>query len=224
MALTIGDNFSYQGAKPLDGRIKYDTIAAMKAMADSTLYEGCIAYCTATDKNYQWKSSNTVDATLGKWRELESGIEYTAGDGIDITANEISTDRMESSEIDDLDIDTPGQPSGMYIDYTGTELAVGKLKLANGTVKTLYQKTVATGTISSGENTINTNITNGSNAYIVDGYLITSAGYALPLNSSVSSSAFAFSRVSTSGASIVITCSIGTVTSGYVTLRYTKTS
>ena len=46
MALTLGDNFSYQGAKPLDGRIKYDTVAAMKAVSDSTLYDGCLAYCT----------------------------------------------------------------------------------------------------------------------------------------------------------------------------------
>lgn len=73
MALTIGDNFSYMGAKPLDARLKYDTIAAMKAMADSTLYEGCLAYCTATGKTYQWKSTNTVDADLGKWREFTSG-------------------------------------------------------------------------------------------------------------------------------------------------------
>ena len=73
MALTIGDNFSYQGAKPLDARLKYDTVAAMSGMADSVLYEGCLAYCTATDKTYQWKSGNTVDATLGKWREFETG-------------------------------------------------------------------------------------------------------------------------------------------------------
>lgn len=73
MALTIGDNFSYMGAKPLDGRLKYDTVASMKAMADSVLYDGCLAYCVATDKTYQWKSTNDVDATLGKWREFESG-------------------------------------------------------------------------------------------------------------------------------------------------------
>jgi len=73
MALTLGDNFSYLGAKPLDGRIQYSTVAAMAAMADSTLYDGCIAYCSATDKNYQWKSGNSVDPTTGKWRELETG-------------------------------------------------------------------------------------------------------------------------------------------------------
>lgn len=73
MALTLGDNFSYQGAKPLDARLTYSTLAAMKAVADATMYEGCLAYCTATGKTYQWKSTNTVDETLGKWREFESG-------------------------------------------------------------------------------------------------------------------------------------------------------
>lgn len=73
MALTLGDNFSYQGAKPLDARLKYADLATMKAVADATMYEGCMAYCEATGRTYQWKSSNTVDATLGKWREY--GVE-----------------------------------------------------------------------------------------------------------------------------------------------------
>lgn len=73
MALTIGDNFSYQGSKPLDSRLTYATIAEMKSKADSTLYDGIMAYCKANEKTYQWKSTNEVDATLGKWREFESG-------------------------------------------------------------------------------------------------------------------------------------------------------
>ena len=73
MALTLGDNFSYQGAKPLDARLVYSTVASMKAVADSTMYDGCLAYCTATDKTYQWKSTNAVDETTGKWREFTSG-------------------------------------------------------------------------------------------------------------------------------------------------------
>lgn len=73
MSLILGDNFSYQGAKPLDGRIKYDTLADMKAVADATMYEGCLCYCVASDKTYQWKSANTVDETTGKWREFSSG-------------------------------------------------------------------------------------------------------------------------------------------------------
>ena len=75
MGLVLGDNFDYKSSKPLDARLKYDTLAAMKAVADATMYEGCMAYCEATGSTYQWKSSNTVDATTGKWREFESGGE-----------------------------------------------------------------------------------------------------------------------------------------------------
>lgn len=85
MALTLGDNFSYQGAKPLDGRLKYDTVANMKAVADATMYDGCLAYCVATDKTYQWKSTNTVDETTGKWREFSSGGGGGTSDYTDLT-------------------------------------------------------------------------------------------------------------------------------------------
>ena len=73
MAIQVADGFSYSGSKPLDARLKYDTVANMKAVADASMYDGCLAYCVATDKTYQWKSTNTVDDTLGKWREFSSG-------------------------------------------------------------------------------------------------------------------------------------------------------
>ena len=73
MSLTIGDNFSYNGAKPLDARLTYSTLAEMANKADSTLYNGILAYCVATDKTYQWKSTNPIDETTGRWREFSSG-------------------------------------------------------------------------------------------------------------------------------------------------------
>lgn len=73
MSLVLGDNFSYQGAKPLDARLKYDALAQMKAMADSVLYDGCLAFCKEDSKTYQWISTNEVDATTGRWREFKSG-------------------------------------------------------------------------------------------------------------------------------------------------------
>lgn len=73
MSLTIGDNFSYNGAKPLDARLTYSTLAEMANKADSTLYNGILAYCVATDKTYQWKSTNPVDPDTGRWREFSSG-------------------------------------------------------------------------------------------------------------------------------------------------------
>lgn len=73
MSLTLGDNFSYQGAKPLDSRIQFATVAAMAAYAEASLYNGCIAYITENKKYYTYDSSNTVDSTTGKWREFETG-------------------------------------------------------------------------------------------------------------------------------------------------------
>lgn len=105
MALTLGDNFSYQGAKPLDARLTYSTVAAMKAVADATMYNGCMAYCTETDKTYQWKSTNTVDETLGKWREFQAGgggTTYEAGDGIDIINDEISTEKSQEGWLQEV--------------------------------------------------------------------------------------------------------------------------
>lgn len=90
MSLVLGDNFSYQGAKPLDKRNQYDTVADMAAVSDTTLYNGCLTFCLETGKTYQWLSTNTVDATLGKWREFSSGgggsSDLAGLDDVDITA------------------------------------------------------------------------------------------------------------------------------------------
>jgi hypothetical protein len=71
MAISVADNFSYQGTKPLDARVSFDTVAAMAAASDATLYDGCFAYVKATQKYYSYDSNNTSDPTTGKWREYE---------------------------------------------------------------------------------------------------------------------------------------------------------
>lgn len=71
--INVADNFNYQGAKPLDSRIQFSTIADMKAYAESSLYNGCFAYVTATQKYYSFDSNNTVDADTGRWREFKGG-------------------------------------------------------------------------------------------------------------------------------------------------------
>ena len=70
MAILIADNFLYQGRKPLDSRIVKDTIADMVAMAESIIHDGIMVYNKETKKFYVFNSTNTVDATLGKWREF----------------------------------------------------------------------------------------------------------------------------------------------------------
>lgn len=73
MGIQVGDNFDHKSKKPLDARTSYATLASMKAVTDANIYEGCEAYCAETDKYYVFKSTNTVDADTGKWRERAGG-------------------------------------------------------------------------------------------------------------------------------------------------------
>lgn len=73
MALKIGDNFSYNGKKPLDARNQFSTIAEMTAFAETSLDEGHISYVKETNKYYTFNCANDVDIALGKWRELNAG-------------------------------------------------------------------------------------------------------------------------------------------------------
>lgn len=90
MAINVIDNFNYKGSKPLDARIKYESVAAMAGAATADLYDGCLAYVTATKKYYSYDSSNTTDPTTGKWREYSSG-----GSGAD---TEIIADDFDAAE------------------------------------------------------------------------------------------------------------------------------
>lgn len=73
MALRIGDNFNYQGQKPNFERDSFETLAAMKAYPETSIDEGHLSYCKEDGKRYEYKSSNDIDATTGRWREFESG-------------------------------------------------------------------------------------------------------------------------------------------------------
>ena len=69
MALNIGDNFSYLGAKPLDARRVFASKAALDVVSLSTVYEGMVAYAKLEDKYYRLKS--------GVWVEFQSGSGIT---------------------------------------------------------------------------------------------------------------------------------------------------
>lgn len=73
MAISVADNFSYQGTKPLDARVSFDTVAAMAAASDATLYDGCFSYVKENKKYYSYDSTNEVDPTTSKWREFSGG-------------------------------------------------------------------------------------------------------------------------------------------------------
>lgn len=83
MALLIGDNFSYNGKKPNFERDSFETLAALKAVAEANIDNGHIAYCIETKKHYIFNDSNSDDATTGKWRVLESEFPNKVNDVVD---------------------------------------------------------------------------------------------------------------------------------------------
>ena len=110
MSLTIGDNFSYNGAKPLDARLTYSTLAEMANKADSTLYNGILAYCVATDKTYQWKSTNPIDPDTGRWREVSSG----GGETIQVAELPAASEDEEGKIYQYIGADTSTLTHGYY--------------------------------------------------------------------------------------------------------------
>lgn len=68
--LKIGDNFDYQGQKPNFARDTFSTLSEMKAYPETSIDEGHISFCIETGKLYQYKKSNSIDSTNGKWRQL----------------------------------------------------------------------------------------------------------------------------------------------------------
>lgn len=114
MSIAVADNFSYQGAKPLDARFQFNTIAAMRNTSEATLYNGCLSYVNSEKKYYVFDAQNEEDLTLGRWREYSGGgSNYTAGDGINIENDEISTDNMQSGDIADVTYPLPSPGPGV---------------------------------------------------------------------------------------------------------------
>lgn len=74
MAIQMSEGFSLLSNMPLDGRITFPSINAMKNTPDYQLYDGILS-CIKGDvdkKTYQWWAINSVDDKLGKWREFKS--------------------------------------------------------------------------------------------------------------------------------------------------------
>ncbi len=164
MGINIADNFAYNGKKPMDNRTEYTTLAAMKAVVDANINEGCMCYNKEDGKYYTFKSTNTVDATTGKWREFETGGgggHTIQDDGVDMTARnnlnfvgmevddnsadgstDVTEHRLTSAEISEMmgGIPNPQPRYPILFDERGTEYQVGWYILANGTKKPVYEK------------------------------------------------------------------------------------
>ena len=77
MAIKIGANFAYNGKLPNFDRDKFKTKAAMMAFDENNIEEGHLSYCEEDGNTYQFKSTNTVDATTGKWRPFKTEADAT---------------------------------------------------------------------------------------------------------------------------------------------------
>ena len=87
MALTFGDNISYQGKKPLDSRSIFKTIADMKAYSENYLPPLAMCQNEEDGKIYTYDVNNEVNETLGKWRVLEG-----SGSGTSIIEDTATTE------------------------------------------------------------------------------------------------------------------------------------
>lgn len=78
MAIKIGSNFTFQGEQPNFERDRFATKAAMKAFPETSIDDGHLSYCVEDGNTYQFKSSNAVDATTGKWRLFKADVDLSA--------------------------------------------------------------------------------------------------------------------------------------------------
>ena len=65
----VAITFGYEGDLPNFERDQFATLADMKEVVD-TIDEGHMSFCKETKKHYVFQSSNSLDATTGKWREI----------------------------------------------------------------------------------------------------------------------------------------------------------
>lgn len=78
MAIKIGSNFTFQGEQPNFERDRFATKADMKAFPETSIDDGHLSYCMEDKNTYQFKSSNSVDATTGKWRLFKADVDLSA--------------------------------------------------------------------------------------------------------------------------------------------------
>lgn len=96
MALKVGDNFSYQGAKPNFERDTFATLSAMKSFPTTSIDEGHISLVLETGKRYKYSASNTVDDTLGKWRlVVDTALDATSENPVQ---NKVIYNKFRSDE------------------------------------------------------------------------------------------------------------------------------
>lgn len=90
MAIKIGSNFTFQGEQPNFERDRFATKADMKAFPETSIDDGHLSYCMEDKNTYQFKSSNAVDVTTGKWRLFKADVDLSAYATKDSVNNELN--------------------------------------------------------------------------------------------------------------------------------------
>lgn len=83
MAINIISNFNYRGQQFDFERQYIATLAGLKSAVDTDYPDGYEVYCSETGFWYEFKSSNSVDETTGKFRKRKSSEETPTIDLID---------------------------------------------------------------------------------------------------------------------------------------------
>ena len=140
MAIQMSENFKLLSKEALDGRISYKSLSEMVSMQDSYLYDGCLATIEgdATKKIYQWWSSNAIDSTLSKWRELKFN-EDIINDEIISTESTWSSNKINESLGYKQTTLTPGANIKIEKDQDGNTV----IDLAEPAGVTVHEKTTA---------------------------------------------------------------------------------
>lgn len=93
MAIKIGANLAYNGKLPNFERDSFETKADMKAFDENSIDEGHLSYCKEDGNIYQYKSSNPVDDTTGRWRLFKTDA--------DAVLNGTSTNAIQNKAVFD---------------------------------------------------------------------------------------------------------------------------
>lgn len=74
MGIQLTTGFRLNSKAPNFDRDQFQTLTGMKEFKEESIPEGYITYCLEDRTLYQYKGSNTLDPTTGKWRKLSLDI------------------------------------------------------------------------------------------------------------------------------------------------------
>ena len=98
MSTSLIDNLDYRAARFLDSRQGAATFAALRAVAESSVPDGFRAYCAETALWYEYNSSNTPDATTGRWRPLPTLTDEITDDETTAPSNKAVSNLFEKKD------------------------------------------------------------------------------------------------------------------------------